>query len=125
MNMKASEIMEIIKCEIDDNWTISNAHGVDLRKCLLPQPVKKAYEDSFKEGKIIELWLVLEEISEDESGLRIVFDEESQMFGLAVSGVRRMMYLLASMGHFLKRSKQCNYQFGLLKCIHWTAYSNR
>jgi len=84
--MNASEVMEIIKCEIDDNWTLSNAHGVDLRKCLLPQPMKKTYEDSFKEGETIELWLVLEEIPEDESGYKIVFDEESQMFGLAVPG---------------------------------------
>jgi len=82
--MKQSEISKIIEQEINGNWSLSNLHGVDLRKCLV-EPVKQVFVDSFNEGKIIQLWLVLEEVPEDKSGYKIIFDEGTRMFGLATS----------------------------------------
>jgi hypothetical protein len=99
--MEASEVSEIIEHEINGNWSLSNAHGVDLRRCLVP-PIKRLYDDSFKEGETIELWLVLEEIPEDKSGYQIVFDEKSCMFGLAIGGAHEYDVFIGFYGTFLE-----------------------
>jgi hypothetical protein len=99
--MEASEVSEIIEREVNGNWSLSNAHGVDLKRCLVP-PVKKTYEDSFKEGVTIELWLVLEEIPEDKSGYKIVYDENSAMFGLAINGAHAHDVFIGFYGTFLE-----------------------
>ena len=84
--MNAFEVSEIVERELGGDWSPSNAHGVDLKRCLVAPPVKRLYEDGIKEGKSMELWLVLEEIPEHNSGYKIVFDEDTRMFGLAISG---------------------------------------
>ncbi|HYX71806.1 MAG TPA: hypothetical protein VE732_03480 [Nitrososphaera sp.] len=99
--MESSEISEIIEREINDNWSLSNAHGVELKRCLVP-PTKLVYQDSFKEGETIELWLVLEEIPEDKSGYKIIFDEESRMFGLATGGAHGHDVFIGFYGTFLE-----------------------
>ena len=99
--MKASEVSEIIEHEIAGNWSLSNAHGVDLKRCLVV-PTKQIYEDSFNQGETIELWLVLEEVPEDQSGYKIVFGEESRMFGLATKGFRNEDVFLGYHGTFLE-----------------------
>ena len=98
--MNASEISKIIEREIDGDWSRSNAHGVDLKRCLVA-PVKHTYRDSFKEGETIELWLVLEEVPEDKSGYKIVFDEQTRMFGLATSGFDQPDMFIGFYGTFL------------------------
>ena len=92
MGLSPSEVTEIIEREMAGNWSLSNAHGVDLKKCLVP-PAKRVYNDSFDEGKTLELWLVLEEDPVAGSGYKIVFDEETRKFGLAVSAVDRDLFL--------------------------------
>jgi len=99
--MNASEISELIEREIDGKWSLSNAHGVDLKRCLVA-PVKHTYRDSFKEGETLELWLVLEEVPEDKSGYKIVFDEQERMFGLAMSVVDQPDIFLGFHGTFLE-----------------------
>lgn len=99
--MEASEVSAIIEREINGNWSLSNAHGVHLKRCLIP-PAKQLYEDSFKEGETIELWLVLEEIPEDKSGYKIVFDERSRMFGLAIEGAHKHDVFIGFYGTFLE-----------------------
>ena len=99
--MTAPEISEIIEREIDGNWSLSNAHGVDLKRCLVA-PVKHTYRDSFKEGETLELWLVLEEVPEEKGGYKIVFDEQERMFGLAVSVVGKPDMFLGFYGTFLE-----------------------
>jgi hypothetical protein len=86
--MKASEVLEIVEREIGGNWSTSNAHGVDLKRCLLTSPVKMAFEVGPSHGKTKELWLVLEEAPETKSGYKIVFDEERRSFGLAITDAR-------------------------------------
>jgi hypothetical protein len=100
--MKAFEVSEIIEREVAGNWSLSNAHGVDLKRCLIVPPVKRVYEDSFKEGETLELWLVLEEIPESNSGYKIVFDEASGMFGLAISGTHNNDVFIGFYGTFLE-----------------------
>lgn len=100
--MKPSEIIKIIEKEIEGNWSIPNPHHIDLRKCLVVPPVKQVYDDSFNEGKTIQLWLVLEEVPEDKSGYKIVFDEKTKMFGLATPGFHGLDGFIGFYGTFLK-----------------------
>src|SRR5688500_5472076 len=98
--MEASEVSKVIEQEINGNWSISNAHGVDLERCLV-QPTKQIYEDGLNKNETLELWLVLEEVPEDKSGYKIVFDETSCMFGLATSGFHKHDCFLGFYGTFL------------------------
>jgi hypothetical protein len=98
--VKAAEVSELIEREINGDWWLSNAHGVDLRRCLVT-PAVRVYEDSFRDGETLELWLVLEEAPEDESGYKIVFDEKSGAFGLAARGFGQRDVFLGFYGTFL------------------------
>lgn len=98
--MEASEVSKIIEREIRGERSRTNAHGVDLERCLV-EPTRRIYENSFKQSETLELWLVLEEIPEDESGYKIVFDENSRMFGLAVDGFGEYDAFLGFYGTFL------------------------
>src|SRR4051812_10817472 len=99
--MESSEVSEIIEREINNDWSLSNWHGVDLKRCLV-LPTKRIYENSFKENETIELWAVLEEIPEDKSGYKIIFDEESREFGLAIAGQHEHDVFIGFYGTFLE-----------------------
>jgi hypothetical protein len=88
-DMDASEVSRVVTDEISGNWSLSNTHGVDLKRCLVV-PIKHDYRDSFNEGDVISLWLVLEEVPEDSSGYKIVFDETTRRFGLATGDAQRL-----------------------------------
>jgi hypothetical protein len=85
--MTSEAVRQLVEREIAGNWDQTNAHGCDLRRCLVT-PVLTEYRNL---GVIppadppgtIWLWLVLDESPEDRSGYKIVFDEEAEMFGLA------------------------------------------
>ena len=98
--MTSEEVANIVKTEIGINWDISNAHGVDLRKCLV-QPEKKNYKTGTN-GEMRELWLVLEEDPIDRLGYKIVFDEKRRKFGLATTtGGSDIDFFLGIYGNFL------------------------
>ncbi len=90
--MTPKEIMQIIEREINGDWSISNLHGCDLKKCLV-RPQKKLYVECFSKAENYELWLVLEECTETFDGYKIVFDEKRKEFGLAMSTVERDCFL--------------------------------
>jgi len=88
--MKSESIREMVEREIAGEWSLSNAHGCDLQRCLV-SPELREYEDCgggrplVDPRPLITLWLVLEEHPDDCSGYKIVFGEGSGMFGLATS----------------------------------------
>ena len=86
--MEPSEVSQIVMEEIAGNWSVSNAHGVDLKRCLVV-PTRRDYADPIVEGSSHSLWLVLEEVPEDQSGYKIVFDEATHKFGLATGDVKQ------------------------------------
>jgi hypothetical protein len=86
--MTSSQVTEAIEKEIAGDWTRSNAHGVDLRRCLVVPPLCKKVADSFHEGQLIDMWLVLEENPDTKLGYKIVFDDKRGQFGLAIDDVR-------------------------------------
>ena len=96
--MTAETIRELIEREVAGDWTLTNAHGCDLRRCLV-LPVLREYDDCGGSCPLVEpypvvrLWLVLEEVPEDRSGYKIVYGEEAGMFGLAVPGSDRDLFI--------------------------------
>jgi hypothetical protein len=96
--MTAEQVRELIELEVAGDWSLTNAHGCDLRRCLVP-PLEREYDDRragqplVEPPPVIRLWLVLEELPEDRSGYKIVYGEEARMFGLAVPGITRDVFI--------------------------------
>lgn len=96
--MTSEEVRSLVEQEIGGEWALTNAHGCDLRRCLV-NPELREYGD-FGGGRdldnpvtSISLWLVLEENPDDCSGYKIVYGEECGMFGLASSSARGDVFL--------------------------------
>lgn len=80
--MKPKEILKMIEKGINGDWSITNLHDCDLRKCLVrPRKRNLQYADEIKE-----YWIVLEEDPINFEGFKIFFDEENNRFGLAGYG---------------------------------------
>lgn len=79
--MKPKEISQMIEKEIGGDWSISNAHGCDLKKCLI-RPKKRNVNFH---SKLKEVWIVLEENPLTLDGYKVFFDEETKKFGLVDS----------------------------------------
>ena len=77
--MIPTEISRVIEKEINGDWSISNMHGCDLRKCLVrPKKRKIMFGDRLRDA-----WIVLEENPETLEGFKVFYDEETCKFGLA------------------------------------------
>ena len=96
--MQAEAVRDLIERDVAGNWSLTNLHGCDLLKCLVT-PELREYDDScpgrplIEPRPVIRLWLVLEEMPENRDGYKIVFSEEAGMFGLAVPGSPRDVFL--------------------------------
>ncbi len=96
--MDAEAVRGLIEREVAGDWSLTNLHGCDLRRCLVP-PELREYDDScpgrpaVEPHPVIRLWLVLEETPGDRDGYKIVYGEEAGMFGLAVPGSPRDVFL--------------------------------
>jgi len=77
--MKPKEISKIIEREINGDWSISNWHNCDLKKCIV-RPKRRKLRSA---GELKEFWIVLEEEPETLEGYKVFFDEETKKFGLA------------------------------------------
>ena len=79
--MKPKEISQMIEREINGDWSITNWHNCDLKKCLVrPKKRKIQFGDELKE-----VWIVLEEFPETLEGSKVFFDDETGKFGLAMN----------------------------------------
>ena len=77
--MTPKEISRIIAKEINDDWSITNWHNCDLKKCLVrPKKRKLRFFNEIREA-----WIVLEENPITLEGNKVYFDEENNKFGLA------------------------------------------
>lgn len=77
--MTLKEISKLIEKEINGDWSISNMHICDLKKCLIRPKRRKV--QFFSEAR--EVWIVLEENPETLDGYKVFFDEQNNKFGLA------------------------------------------
>lgn len=83
--MTPEDVRAVVNAEIGDDGSLSNSHGVDLRKCLV-RPRAVDCRNTFPKlhgGRPIRLWIVLEETPDERDGYLIVFDESRRTFGLA------------------------------------------
>jgi hypothetical protein len=83
--MTSAEVREVVEAEVGSDYSQSNAHGVDLRRCLV-QPRNVSCRNTFPKlnsGKPLQLWIVLEETPGEREGYLIVFDDRQRLFGLA------------------------------------------
>ncbi len=95
------QIKQIIQLEVKGDFTISNLHGVDLKKCLV-EPYLEILEDSFNEGQTIQMYVVLKEHPESDEGYQIVYDPTEKMFGLSIQGKGQYRVFLGYDGTFLE-----------------------
>lgn len=82
------QISQLIEKEINGDWSISNAHGCDLKKCLI-RPKKRTLNFH---NEIREAWIVLEEDPINLDGFMVYFDLETNRFGLAERSVSTGAY---------------------------------
>ena len=90
--MDAQAVSRLIANDLRANPTFNNPHGVDVPVCLVV-PELLEFEDSFRKGEFLSLWLVLKESPTERDGYLIVYDEASDMFGLAVYGKDRPVFI--------------------------------
>jgi hypothetical protein len=88
--MTADEVKQLIEDQVAGRSTGTQAHGVDLRLCLvsptLIQVISRAVDNGKIQDAVEQVWLVLEEKPLERDGYKIVFDEKMGMFGLASKG---------------------------------------
>ncbi len=104
--MTSDEVANLVRQQIGKRWDQSNAHGVDLRKCLVePKRVEMGASIPNHGGDAVDttvwVWVVLEEDPEEEKGYKIVMEEETCEFGLAVSDTRGQPFYLGRYGDFM------------------------
>src|SRR5262249_34327658 len=61
--MTSAEVRAIVEAEIGSDWSQPNAHGIDLRECLV-EPRLVSCRNTFPRlhgGRPLTLWIVLEE----------------------------------------------------------------
>lgn len=83
--MTSAEVRAVVEAEIGGDWSQSNAHGVDLRACLV-KPRRVSCRNTFAKldgGRPLDLWIVLEETPGSKDGYLIVYDDRKCTFGLA------------------------------------------
>jgi hypothetical protein len=90
--MSPAEVKRKVLDAIGNDWSRSNLHGVDLRKCLLSLPIRKTFRNSWFDPRVRESdanrlnqerWLILEERPVEKDGYAIVYEEGTDQFGLA------------------------------------------
>lgn len=98
--MTADFIKKKIEMELKAEPDIKNVFGLDLTICLI-EPLKQKYKDCIDSKRTYEMWTVLEEV-DDKSGYKIYFNEEENMFGLAIKSDGEELINIGLHGSFLK-----------------------
>ena len=82
----SDDVQRIIEAEIGTRWHETNSHDIDLRKSLT-KPQYISCRNTFPkpdapDPKVLQMWLVLEEIPGSRDGYVILADESCSRFGL-------------------------------------------
>ncbi len=101
INKIRNQIHEIIRSEISENDSITNLHGINLKRCLI-EPYLQIFEKSFKEGEVAELYVVLKEDPDKNQGYQIAYNPKDKLFGLCIFGDGKYPLLLGYYGTFLE-----------------------
>ena len=98
--MTPEEVSSQVQTQIGADWDRTNAHGVDLRRCLV-KPQKLTLISAI-DDKPAEAWVVLRENPHGGDGYAVVFDEISGEFGLAQFAEGYEPCLLGWYGNFFE-----------------------
>jgi hypothetical protein len=89
-SMNAADVSQIIKNQVGSSESLSNLHGIDLRRSLTTPTLIKVTHRRVLSGKIMDstetVWLVLEERPSEKDGYKIIFNDQRGLFGLASLG---------------------------------------
>ena len=104
--MTSDEVSNLVREQIGNRWDTTNLHGVDLRRCLVrPQRVSMMTYCPSPNGiatyEKIEVWIVLEEGPDTKNGYKIVLEEVTGKFGLAMRCDDDQLLYLGSYGDFM------------------------
>ena len=82
--MTAQAVLERVEQEINEQWDRPTSHAMDLRQAVLRPPRLVTADVGPAAGNTPrEVWLVMVEHPQDESGYWVFFDPEDDCFGLA------------------------------------------
>lgn len=88
--MNAVDVSQIIKDQVGTIESLPNSHAIDLRRCLTTPNRIKVTHRRVLNGKSKDstetVWLVLEERPAEKDGYKIIFNEQTELFGLASQG---------------------------------------
>ena len=98
--MNASELRKRIEDEIEENWSRTNLHNIDLQTALLSEPREITVIDALGQKKI-PVWLVLEECPGANAGYAVVYSEDDAAYGLVQFGEGYEPCLLGIYGSFI------------------------
>ena len=104
--MTHDEVKNLVREQIDGQWDATNAHGVDLRRCLIP-PVRVSMKatrpvpNGVAVEEVITVWIVLEECPDTRAGYKIVLEEDAGEFGLAMTCDDGQFFYLGRYGDFM------------------------
>lgn len=90
--MRAEEVSALVARDVARHPGFFNPHGIDVATHLI-KPEAVDFDDSFNEGNVIRLWLVLKERPDEENGYLVIYDEARGMFGLAIYGTTRPVFI--------------------------------
>ena len=99
--MTPGEVRALIEREVGADWGRTNAHGCDLRRCLVTPSLLDFKSDPDKD-ETVRLWLVLEENPDRRDGYKIVYGEDDGMFGLATRLTDGTDWFMGYYGAFLE-----------------------
>lgn len=90
--MTAKDIQKIIKDDLESNPKFFNPHNIDIKRCSV-EPKKLKFENSFSNGELLDLWLVLKEKPDSNDGYLIIYNEQNSKFGLAIYGKNEPVFI--------------------------------
>jgi hypothetical protein len=88
--MTAFEVRALVEDQIAERWDEINPRGISLRQTLVPPQRMRFTRWFVGDGAVaftnIDAWLVLEERPKTSDGYKIIYDEQTGKFGLALRG---------------------------------------
>jgi len=95
--MTASDVRVLVEDQIGERWDESNPRDINLRHSLVPPQRMKFTHwfvgDAGVAYRNIDAWLVLEERRKKSDGYKVIYDEQTGKFGLALRGWHNDPYL--------------------------------
>lgn len=97
--MTPEAVLKRVEFEIAGQWDRPTSHGMNLRNAVLRPPRHVIAQVPAATGGIPRnVWMVMVEHPEDESGYWVFFDPEDDCFGLALPDVKVAFVLIGTYG---------------------------